>query len=185
MLRIVFRAPLALFAAASLAACTGTGPVSPLNDGPEFPVYETFDPTGYEASPVAVAVKAVHDVSERLMDGRVVLPQTQPEPPRVVLEPRQVDGYRIQVFTSESRDTAERIRGEVSEWLSRNPSAAGSMQYGLPLVAYLQPYYRVRLGAFQRENEARQALELVRRQYPEAFIVPDLVTVMAPPVDSR
>lgn len=147
--------------------------------------YETFDPTGYEASPPAVAIAAVHDVSERLMDGRVVLPQTQEPPPRVELEPRQVDGYRIQVFTSESRDTAERIRGEVTEWLSQNPSAAGSMRFGMPLVAYLQPYYRVRLGAFQYENDARQALELVRRQYPEAFIVPDLVTVMARPAESR
>lgn len=185
MSRLVLRASLTLAAAIGLAACSGTGPIIPLDEGPEFPVYETFDPSGYEASPPAVAVVAVHDVTERLMDGRVVLPQTQEPPPRVELEPRQVDGYRIQVFTSESRDSAERIRGEVAEWLSRNPQAAGSMQYGLPLVAYLQPYYRVRLGAFQFENDARQALELVRRQYPEAFIVPDLVTVMAPPAQAR
>lgn len=185
MLRIALRAPLILAFAAALAACSGTGPISPLNEEPEFPVYETFDPAGYEAAPVAVAVEAVHDVPERLMDGRVVLPQTEAPPPRVELEPRQVDGYRIQVFTSESRDTAERIRGEVTEWLSRNQAAAGSMRYGVPLVAYLQPYYRVRMGAFQFENDARQALETVRRQYPEAFIVPDLVTVLAPPVDDR
>ena len=185
MLRIAVRASLALAAAVALAACSGTGPVSPLNDEPEFPVYETFDPAGYEATPPAVALVAVHDVSPRLMDGRVVLPQTEAPPPRVELEPRQVDGYRIQVFTSESRDTAERIRGEVTVWLERNPGAAGSMRYGMPLVAYLQPYYRVRLGAFQFENDARAALETVRRQYPEAFIVPDLVTVLAPPVDTQ
>jgi len=185
MLRIALRSSFVLAAAIGLAACTGTGPASPLTDEPEFPIYETFDPAGYEAVPPAVALVAVHDVAPRLMDGRVVLPQTEAPPPRVELEPRQMDGYRIQVFTSESRDTAERIRGEASDWLSSNPSAAGSMRYGAPLVAYLQPYYRVRLGSFQFENDARAALETVRRQYPEAFIVPDLVTVLALPVDTQ
>ncbi len=45
-------------------------------------------------------------------------------------------------------------------------------------MAYLQPYYRVRMGAFATREDAEAALALVRRQYPEAFLVPDLVTVM-------
>ena len=181
MLRLSLRACAGLVLAFSLAACSATGPSGPITDEPEFPPYETFDPADYEASPAAVAGEAVHDVPERLMDGRVELPQqTQTVAPPVELVPQQVDGFRIQVFTSESRDSAERVRGDAAEWLMRNPNAAGSERYGSPVVAYLEPYYRVRMGSFAVEQDARQALELVRRQYPEAFIVPDLVTVLAP-----
>lgn len=181
MLRFSLRASAFLALALSLAACSATGPSGPVTDEPEFPAYETFDPAGYQASPAAVAGEAVHDVPERLMDGRVELPQqTETVAPPVEMAPRQVDGFRIQIFTSESRDSAERVRGDAATWLTRNPAAAGSPQYGSPVVAYLQPYYRVRVGSFAVEQDARQALEVVRRQYPEAFIVPDLVTVLAP-----
>ena len=181
MLRFSLRATAGLALALSLAACSATGPSGPVADEPEFPVYETFDPADYQASPAAVAGEAVHDVPARLMDGRVELPQqTQTVAPPVELVPQQVDGFRIQIFTSESRDSAERVRGEAMTWLTRNPAAAGSERYGSPLVAYLEPYYRVRMGAFAVEQDARQALDLVRRQYPEAFIIPDLVTVLAP-----
>ena len=181
MPRLAVRAPLLVALAAALAACGGAGPSSPLVDEAEYPVYETFDPAGYQAEPQAVAGEAVHDVPDQLMDGRVVLPEAAATPaPPVEREPRQVDGYRIQVFTSESRSSAERVRDEAATWLARNTAAAGSMQYGLPVVAYLQPYYRVRMGAFVDEGAAREALEAVRRQYPEAFIVSDLVTALVP-----
>jgi hypothetical protein len=46
-----------------------------------------------------------------------------------------------------------------------------------PDIAYLQPYYRVRLGGFEFRNEAERALAFVRGRWPEAFIVPDRVTI--------
>ena len=181
MLRLPLRATAGLVLAFSLAACSATAPTSPVAEEPEYPVYETFDPSDYQASPAAVAGEAVHDVPERLMDGRVELPQqTQAVAPPAELVPRQVDGYRIQIFSSESRDSAERVRGDAATWLTRNPTAAGSERYGTPVVAYLEPYYRVRVGSFALEQDAREALDVVRRRYPEAFIIPDLVTVLAP-----
>ena len=181
MLRLSLRASAGLALALSLAACSATGPSGPVADAPEFPSYETFDPADYQAAPAAVAGEAVHDVPDRLMDGRVELPQqTETVAAPVEMVPRQVDGFRIQVFTSESRDSAERVRSDAAAWMARNPAAAGSERYGSPVIAYLEPYYRVRMGAFAVEDDARQALDLVRRQYPEAFIVPDLVTVLAP-----
>ncbi len=45
-------------------------------------------------------------------------------------------------------------------------------------MVYIQPYYRVRVGAFASDAEADAALEFVRQEYPEAFLVPDVVTVM-------
>ena len=95
-------------------------------------------------------------------------PTPEPDP-----TPQQVEGYRVQIYASESRQNAERVRSEALQWWGR----AGTGEDLEAIVAYLQPYYRVRVGAFASREEADAALARVRRQYPEAFIVPDVVTV--------
>ena len=183
------RLPLLLLAAVVvLPACSGLRPVETAPEpeapdqpaAPAYPVYETFDPAGLDAQP-AVAVEVVHDVPPRVMQGRVVVPgggapapRTEPAEP----VPVQVEGYRVQVFTSASRDAAEGVRGEAVRWWERAQSQPGAPESLEAVVAYRQPYYKVQLGAFGTRAEADAALALVRRQYPEAFIVPDLVTVM-------
>lgn len=174
-----------LFVVASLAACSGTGPAGPgQGDGPEqptHPAYETFDPAGYDAAP-APRAGVVHDVPARLMQGRVNVPggnNTAPPPPPPQ-EPRsqQVEGYRVQIFTSSSRDAAEDVREGADRWWASAQRQVGAPRSMETMVAYLQPYYRVRIGGFERREDADGALEFVRRQFPEAFVVPDLVTVI-------
>lgn len=48
---------------------------------------------------------------------------------------------------------------------------------GIYLI-YKQPYYRIRVGNFVRRDEAEAALDVVKPHFPEAFIVPDQVTVV-------
>ncbi len=163
-----------LAAALVLSACTGTRPTGPANNpnasGP--PVYETFDPAGYDARPAAAAVVVEHDVPPRLMEGTVDLPEAQPT--ANAPQPRTVQGFRIQVFSGEDRAAAERVRGEVEAW----SQTAGAPARGLRgEVAFLSPYYRVRVGEFGTREGAEAALAAVRSVYPEAFLVPDLVTV--------
>ncbi|HLA64511.1 MAG TPA: SPOR domain-containing protein, partial [Rhodothermales bacterium] len=65
-------------------------------------------------------------------------------------------------------------RAEAEAW------AAGTSGAGRGLrgeVAFLSPYYRVRIGEFGSRAQAEAALDAVRAVYPEAFLVPDLVTV--------
>ena len=179
-----------LVAGLSLQACSAFGPGGPPPAGPQeppppaapaYPAYETFDPAGYNADP-EVAPEVTHDVPPRVMEGRVEIPDDNaggaaPAPAPTEPVTRQVDGYRVQIFTSSSRDTAERIRGEAVRWwegAQSSPSAPRQMEV---IVGYQQPYYRVRMGAFGTREEADRALLLVRQRYPEAFIVPDLVTV--------
>ena len=175
----------ALFAVAlSLGACSGLRPVetqTPETDGPAeapaYPAYESFDPSGYDAQPQA-AGPVVHDVPARVMGGRVEVPGGPTAPAPAAREPQavEVDGYRVQVFTSSSRDAAERVRSEAVAWWARaQPSAGRSPE---AVVAFRQPYYRVQIGAFATRAEADAALAVARRQYPEAFVVPDLVTVL-------
>ena len=158
-----------------LTACAGTRPTDPAGPprpatGP--PAYETFDPAGYDARPAPVRTVVEHDVPPRLMEGVVDLPDD--EPTGGTPEPRTVQGFRVQVFTSEDRAAAERTRAEVEAWAQTAGGAARGLRGE---VAYLEPYYRVRLGAFASREEAEAALAAVRAAYPEAFLVPDLVTV--------
>ena len=176
-----------LFAVAlSLQACSGLRPVETETETPEgetaaYPAYESFDPAGYDAQPQAAPSEIAHDVPPRILEGRVEVPDGSgpaPPPAPAPAEPQrvQVEGFRVQVFTSSSRDAAERVRTEAVRWWEQaQPGGARSPE---AVVAYRQPYYRVQLGAFATREDADAALALVRRQYPEAFLVPDLVTVM-------
>ena len=146
-------------------------------DGPVagYPAYETFDPSGYDAAPPA-QVEIVHDVPARTMQGTVQLPGTVAAP-TTEGQPRDVEGFRIQVGRSEDRATAERLREAVLSWwqdASRQPGAPRQLDV---VVAYVQPHYRVRVGAFEFQDEAEAALDFIRREYTGAFIVPDRVTV--------
>jgi hypothetical protein len=163
-----------LSSAVWLTACAGARPPDP--GGPPRPAggppaYETFDPAGYDARPAPVRTVVEHDVPPRLMEGTVEVPDDEPDG---TPEPRTVQGFRVQVFTSEDRAAAERTRAAVEAWAQTASGAARGLRGE---VAYLEPYYRVRLGAFASREEAEAALAAVRAAYPEAFLVPDLVTV--------
>jgi len=172
-----------LLAALTVSACSGSGPVTGGTEGPAvpettYPGYETFDPAGYdaEAAPRQTDVEIVHDVPASVMAGRVNVPggDAPPTPAPTPEEPvrEQVEGYRVQVYASENRQNAERVRSDALRWwggTGRGDIAA--------IVAYLQPYYRVRLGAFASREEADAALAIIRGEYPEAFLVPDVVPV--------
>ena len=174
-----------LAVALSVSACSGLRPVEPETpetggpgEAPAYPAYESFDPSGYDAQPQATTGPVAHDVPARVMEGRVEVPGGSTAPAPAPREPQaaEVDGYRVQVFTSSSRDAAERVRSEAVAWWTRTqPGSSRSLE---ALVAYRQPYYRVQLGAFATREDADAALAVVRRQYPEAFVVPDRVTVM-------
>ncbi len=177
------RISLLLAALVVLPACSGLRPVEtgpapePDAPAPTYPAYETFDAAGLDAQP-EVAVEVVHDVPARVMQGRVVIPDASAPAAPSEPVPVQVDGYRVQVFTSSSRDAAEGVRADAVRWWQGARSQAGAPPSLEALVAFRQPYYKVQLGAFATRDEADAALALVRRQYPEAFIMADQVTVL-------
>ena len=77
---------------------------------------------------------------------------------------REEDGYRIRVFFSNaqnSRGTSIRAADIVSE---KYP--------GLPVYrTFVQPNFKVTVGDFRTKSEALQLLEMLRRDFPSAFIV--------------
>ncbi|MCH8031304.1 MAG: hypothetical protein IIB09_05750 [Bacteroidetes bacterium] len=86
-----------LVAVLGLAACTGpagpSGPVEPPPQQPSHPDYETFDPAGYDAVPGPQSETIEHDVPDRLMEGRVDVPDELQQTVRTV------EGFRIQIYS--------------------------------------------------------------------------------------
>ncbi len=171
-------APLFFAVLLGLAACSGPretdrGPDPEPVDERDQPAYETFDPGRYDAEPAPIDAAIQHDVPAALMDGEIEMPETT--------GPRTVQGYRLQVFSSDDKAAAEDVRDEADGWwrvVRDDPDAAAAFPNGLPMEVYFnQPYYRVRLGAFEFRREAEAALPVIQRRFPEAFIVPDEVTI--------
>lgn len=188
--RLDARGLLVFAAAVWLSACSATAPVEPVDPpppAPTYPAWETFDPASDVADP-PLRVEVVHDVPASVMEGTVRVPGNAPQPstetrPEPAPEPpaprpRQVEGFRVQVFSSTDRQAAERVRADALRWFQSVRGTAGAPAEMEAVMAYVQPYYRVRLGAFADRADADRAVPLVRREYPEAFVVPDLVTVI-------
>lgn len=174
-----------LFSASlAFAACSSLGIGLPgEEEEPAHPDYETFDPSGYEVRPSENEEEVEHDVPAKLMAGRVEVPDSggedsrQPDTETINEEPPDetdevVEGFRIQVFSSTDRGSAERVRDEAISWwegtFGESPSTT---------IAYIEPYYRVRLGGYPTEQEAEAALDTVRERYSDAFTVPDRVQI--------
>jgi hypothetical protein len=167
-------AALTLFAAGCSSSRPDPTPVEPVEETPAYPPYETFDPAGYDAEPPPPDPNVEHDIPDELMDGRIDTAGMG--------ELVEVDGYRLQLFSSESKASADAVRDEFAAWWASQREAGAELPDGLrgsvPIVVeFLPPYYRVRVGAFEYRAEAQASLGYVRNQFADAFIIPSRVTI--------
>lgn len=105
-----------------------------------------------------------------------------PEPPAAGPVTRTLQGFRIQLVTTPEKDAADAYVEQAIDWWAALPAGRRPdyLATGNELdvkIAWRQPYYRVRVGSFASRAEAEAALEAVRARFPDAFIVPDTVTV--------
>ncbi len=91
-------------------------------------------------------------------------------PPIVKLEKmkRRMEGWRIQIYRGKSVEEAQKIR-ERSYDLFPNLT---------PYMEYKTPTYRVKSGDFLTENEAAPFWKRIKRTFPTALIVPDIINVI-------
>ena len=160
-------------------ACSGSLPVAEptqteaaTEQGPTtWPEVETLDLEQYpDEAPVEIVV-IEHDVPDALMnstadDGTVV----------------ELDGFRVQVFSSSEREEAVRMEDEVHRWIN-GLSDARRAELGVSETLavysiYRQPLYRIRVGDFERRVDASRLVPALQRQFPGALVVPDRVTVI-------
>ena len=79
--------------------------------------------------------------------------------------PQVIDGFRIQILASTDR---RQVEAGQSTFASRYPGTFVTWQQA-------KPYYRLRVGAFNSRSDAMHYLQSIRRDYPDAYIVPDKV----------
>lgn len=166
-----------------LAACSGPRPVEPIVQ-PERPVtpqvehsaYETFDASAYNEPTVQVIAEAppvVHDVPAALMENRAAVRTGSGSGRRVT-----VNGFRIQIFQSASKPEADARADQAIRWWEQQASGLNLPETPEVYTLYRAPYYRVRVGNFSTRNEANAARGELLRQFPNAFIVQDRVSVL-------
>lgn len=166
-----------LLAAVLVSACAGPRETAdrgePADELPTPEVrmsdYEDFDPSAYRETERPAATGVSHDVPEKLMQGTADTGFRS-----------SVQGYRIQVYSTLDKNTAVQQEEDAKAWWRENEDTAppelfaGGMDVN---VVYIQPYYRVRIGNFTSRDAAERARRFLAQRYPDAFVVPDTVTV--------
>lgn len=77
-------------------------------------------------------------------------------------------GFRVQVYAGKDRDEAQRIRGMCLNMKFDDQA----------YLHYDRPNYRVKVGDFLTREDARELYRQLKKRFPEAIIVPDIVTVV-------
>ena len=81
-----------------------------------------------------------------------------------------MEGYRIQIYSSNNRNAREESNRVRANFISIFPDVVS-----YPLFA--EPgYYRVRVGDFRTKAEAVKLFQRISREFPGAYIVPDLIS---------
>jgi len=79
-----------------------------------------------------------------------------------------MNGYRVEIFFSSRMDAKEESLGIKANFLSEYPEHTVH-------VKFIAPNFRVRVGDFRTKNEAWKLYKSIQKDYPAAFIVPDVI----------
>jgi hypothetical protein len=80
-----------------------------------------------------------------------------------------MEGYRIQIYNSSSRNAREESGKARAEFISRFPDIVSYPLFAEPA------YYKIRVGDFRTKTEATKFFLLISKVFPDAYIVPDII----------
>lgn len=79
-----------------------------------------------------------------------------------------MEGYRVEIFFSSNLDAKEKALETKVDFLSEFPD--------YPVhIKFVAPNFRVRVGDFRTKNEAWKLYKKIEKDYPTAFVVPDII----------
>jgi len=81
---------------------------------------------------------------------------------------KRIEGWRVQIYRGRSREEASKARQRSYEIF---PNAT-------PYMMYSSPTYRVRVGDFLEPHEYQALLKRLKRTFPNAVAVPDIVNIV-------
>ncbi|MCK3685895.1 SPOR domain-containing protein [Maribellus sp. YY47] len=83
-------------------------------------------------------------------------------------EKEGMDGFRVEIFFSSKMDAKEQALKTKVDFLSEYPD--------YPVhIKFVAPNFRVRVGDFRTKNEAWKLYRKIQKEYPTAFVVPDVI----------
>lgn len=80
-----------------------------------------------------------------------------------------MDGFRIQIYSSSNRNAREESNKARAAFISKFPDIASYQLFAEP------GYYKIRAGDFRTKTEATKLFLLVSKEFPEAYLVPDII----------
>jgi len=90
------------------------------------------------------------------------------------------DGYRIQIISTRDVDRADSVANQFKMWADTTIAGYNARTY----VFFKQPFYKVHVGDFHKRNMADDFTKLVKRNYPEAWVVHDRINPTDVPSDT-
>ena len=78
------------------------------------------------------------------------------------------DGYRLEIFFKSGTRAREFALQTKTDFLRKYPDVNA-------YISFLSPNFKVRVGDFRTKNEAIRLKNTIRRDYPNAFVVKDII----------
>jgi hypothetical protein len=78
-------------------------------------------------------------------------------------------GFRIQIYSSSNRNAREESNKTRAEFISNFPDVTSYAEYAEP------GYFKIRVGDFRTKVEGTKLLFLIRKQFPNAYLVPCVI----------
>jgi hypothetical protein len=83
-----------------------------------------------------------------------------------------IEGYRIQIFFASGTNSKKLATDIKANFISKYPNITA-------YIIYQTPNFKVRVGDFRSKLEATEVLNLIKRDYPGAFISKDEINLPA------
>lgn len=80
-----------------------------------------------------------------------------------------MEGYRIQIYSSSDKNAREESGKKRAEFISKFPDIVSYASFERP------GYYKIRAGDFRTRVEGTKYLLMVRKVFPDAYLVPDII----------
>jgi hypothetical protein len=80
-----------------------------------------------------------------------------------------MEGFRIQIYSSSNRNAREESNKARAEFIGKFPDIVSYPLYAEP------GYFKIRAGDFRTKTEATKLLLIIRREFPDAYLVPDII----------
>ncbi len=90
------------------------------------------------------------------------------------------EGFRIQIYSGPSPAMADTVSKQFRTWSAQHVSGYSPETY----TFFKAPYYRVHVGDFHDRTRAYSVSQIVKRQFPDAWVVYDRVIPWNVPADS-